>query len=131
MDKAGDVSVFHFTIEVPDSGNMLRTYFPMSVLYTGAEDGSVDLCQESQFLEAIPIQNCVYDLGSNMVEFQLPDHVPRGDYFEYELGHMRNPFFSQNLAGFIFQVLDSTAPDVVLFENTDQSVRINAGALTD
>ena len=40
------------------------------------------------------IQNCVVDVDANMIEFLIPDRIGPGDFFTYELGHLRNPFYS-------------------------------------
>ena len=116
MDEAGDTSVYHFTIKLPNAGDTIRTYLPNSVLYTGYTSAdSVEVCQESSFLETIPIQNCVFDTELNMIEFIIPDHGHAGDFFEYELGYLRNPFFSQILDGFKLQILDSSDTNTVLY----------------
>jgi hypothetical protein len=115
MDGAGDFSVFRFTIKVPQSGDLIRTIFPSNVIYWG-DPSNLDICQENDdFMETNPIQNCSFDLATNMAEFLLPDHISPPNFFTYELGFMQNPAYSQDLQGFDIQVLDSTSPDTVLY----------------
>ena len=131
MDKAGDVSIFRFTIRVPQTGDLVRTYFPNNVERNASADPAIlDICQESLFLETNPISNCLYDAATNMVEFPLPDHITSDSFFTYELGYMRNPPQSQQLSGFDIQVLDSVDPDTILYSNTEVSVRVNPGEIT-
>ena len=89
-DKAGDTSVFRFTIRVPSTGDLVRTYFPDTVPYV-SDPTFVEVCQESFFLGTTPIQNCAYNPTENMIEFPVPGQVGPGAYFTYELGNMRNP----------------------------------------
>ena len=137
MDKAGDESVFRFTIKVPSSGDTIRTYFPPSVLYNGADPNTVDICREkSIFMESFPIDNCVFSTDDNMFEFPIPDRTGPGQYFIYELGYMVNPAYSQQLAGFTVQVIDRASVDAdptttALYQNTNISLRVSAGVLTD
>ena len=44
MDKAGDTSVFAFTIKLPPIGDTIRTFFPDSVLYTESFSTEVEVC---------------------------------------------------------------------------------------
>ena len=118
-------------MRVPDSGDLVRTYLPGSVSYTGGSS-SVDHCtDESMFMQTKPISGCSYDAANNMIEFVLPIDVGPGTFFTYELGFMRNPSYSQQLRGFALQVLDSQDPaKAVLFENTEIMLRVNAGQIT-
>lgn len=129
-EKAGDSSVFRFTIKVPAMGDLVRTYFPSTVPYI-SDPANVEVCQESFFLGTTPIQNCAYNEAENMIEFPLPGQVGPGAYFTYELGNMRNPAYSQQLTGFRLQVVDSADPSTVLFENTDISIRVQPGLIYD
>ena len=43
QDKAGDTSVYLFTLRVPDEGDLIRTVLPSSVIYTGS-GSSVERC---------------------------------------------------------------------------------------
>ena len=45
MTKAGDTSVFRFTIKVPAEGDLIRTFFPESVQFTGI-GAQVDYCKD-------------------------------------------------------------------------------------
>ena len=90
---------------MPPSGDLIRTYFPQSVVY----QGDLEVCLEILlFGDPRPIADCTYDAATNMVEFMLPGHVVRGGFFYYEIGYWRNPAYSQELSGFDIQVLDSS-----------------------
>ena len=45
MTKAGDISIFRFTIKVPAEGDLIRTFFPESVQFTGT-GAQVDYCKD-------------------------------------------------------------------------------------
>ena len=93
-NKAGDISIYRFTIKVPSEGNLIRTVFPSSVAYVG-DPSSVSICREADFFgNTMEIQNCVVDTDANMIGFMIPDRIGPGDFFTYELGHLRNPFYS-------------------------------------
>ena len=94
MEKAGDVSIFSFTIRVPNQGNLVRTYLPESVSYTGTLSSAVDICRERKFTQTNPITGCAYNPQEHMIEFGLPSNVARGSFFKYELGYLRNPPYS-------------------------------------
>ena len=82
-------------MRVPSEGNLIRTVFPSSVAYSG-DSSSVSICREADFFgNTMEIQNCVVDVDANMIEFIIPDRIGPGDFFTYELGHIRNPFYSQ------------------------------------
>ena len=127
--RAGDTSaVYRVTINVPASGDLIRTYFPQSVVYQGA----LDVCQETPiFGDARPISDCIYDAATNMVEFQLPGHISRGQYFNFEIGYWRNPTYSQSLSGFDIQVLDSVESATILYQKTDAFLDVVTGQLSD
>ena len=99
MDKAGDVGVYRFTLEL-NEGDIIRTYFPESVEYTGDPAASVDVCRQYLISSTEPISDCTFDPVSNMIEFTIPNGTPPG-FFMYELGELKNPPFSQTLRGFI------------------------------
>ena len=112
---------------MPASGDLIRTYFPQSVVY----QGDLEVCQETQlFGDARPITDCTYDAATNMVEFMLPGHVMRGQFFSYEIGYWRNPTYSQTLRGFDLQVLDSMSA-AILYQKTDAFVDVNTGQLSN
>jgi len=46
-----------------------------------------------------------------MIQFTVPDDGV-GGFFIYELGHLKNPSFSQSLSGFLIKVLDSSGATI-------------------
>ena len=50
QDKAGDTSVFRFTIRVPDEGDLVRTVLPSSVVYMGSGSNVERCTDESIFM---------------------------------------------------------------------------------
>ena len=82
-------------MRVPEVGDLVRTYLPGSVSYTGS-GATVEHCtDESMFMQTKPISGCRYDALNNMIEFKLPGDVGPETFFTYELGYMRNPSYSQ------------------------------------
>ena len=128
-DRAGDTeAVYKISVQVPTSGDLIRTYFPMSIVY----QGDLEVCQETRlFGDPIPITDCTYDAATNMVEFMLPGHVVRGYFFYYEIGYWRNPAYSQRVSGFDIQVLDSSSSGTILYQKTDAFVDVSTGQLLD
>ena len=47
-NKAGDTSIYRFTIKVPSEGDLIRTIFPGTVAYVG-DPSSVSICREADF----------------------------------------------------------------------------------
>ena len=143
MDKAGDVGIYRISglrIEQLNQGEIIRTYFPASVEYTGGPAANVDVCrrywkdwswEEQRWISSTdPIADCTFDASSNMMEFPIPAAASAG-FFMYELGELRNPSFSQTLGGFIVQILDGN--ENVLYRSNEMhlTVKINPNIVTE
>ena len=129
MDRAGDVGIYRFTLEL-NEGDIIRTYFPDSVEYTGDATDNVAVCRQYLISSTEPISACTFDASSNMIEFPIPTTASAG-FFMYELGELKNPAYSQTLRGFIIQILDSS--DNILYQSNEMMVfvRINPNEITE